>query len=165
MRVIRIVEMPAIDAARVRFVTWWEGLSPRERVLVGILATLLALAVLVFGVVRPLQAARAQALADIRTYETLNARILAAGTLGPQVPQRTGPAIGILTQSAAGFGLTVQVEAVPGGARATIADAPYDAVMNWLADVARTSNLRATRVGLARTAAPGRVTGVVEFGE
>ena len=53
---------------------WWAGLSLQERVLVGVLATLLGLAVLIYGVVKPLQAARADAIADIRGFETLNAR-------------------------------------------------------------------------------------------
>ena len=45
----------------------WAGLSPRERVAVGVLGALLAVALLVYGVVTPLQAARAQALSDIRS--------------------------------------------------------------------------------------------------
>lgn len=165
MRVIRIVELPAVEAAWLRARNWWDGLSPRERILVGTLGVLLAIAVLVYGVIRPLQAARAEALADIRTYETLNARIRAAGTLGPSTlpPQRSGAPQDILTQSAAAFGLVIQVETVPGGVRATVADAPYDAVVNWMADVARTSSLAATRVDLQRRDAPGRVFASVEY--
>ena len=159
MRAVRIVEASVL--ARVR--DWWNGLSDRERWLVGTLGVLLALAVLAYGVVKPLQAARAQALADIRTYETLNARLRAAGTLGPRVPQRTGPAISVVQQSAAGFGLAPQLEQTATGARATLTDAPYDAVMNWMADVARSSAVAATRVELARGSAPGRVNAMVEF--
>ena len=116
----------------VRTIDWWSGLTTRERVLVGTLGALLTLAVLVFGVIKPLQASRAQSLADIRTYETLNARINATDTLGAPAgpPPRTGAPLDILTQSAQSFGLQVQVEATPTGLRATVADAPYDAVVN-----------------------------------
>lgn len=160
MRVVRIIETPAF----VRVADWWNGLSRREQWLVGTLGVLLALAILIYGVVKPLQASRAQSLADIRTYDTLMARVRAAGTLGaPAVAQRPGPAVSILTQSAAQFSVTVQAEPIPGGARATVADAPYDAVVNWLADIARTSALVATRVEIRRTATPGRVTVAAEF--
>ena len=165
MRVIRIIELPAVEAAWLRARTWWDGLSPRERVLVGTLGALLAIAILVFGVVKPLQAARAAALADIRTYETLNARIRAAGTLGPSTlpAQRTGAPEDILNQSAAAFGLVIQVEAVPGGVRATVPEGNYEAVVNWMADIARTSSLTATRVDLQRRDVPGRVFASVEY--
>lgn len=165
MKFVRITDYPAVEAGWLRSRTWWEGLSSRERVLVGTLGTLLGLAILVYGVIRPLQSARAEAMADIRTYETLNARIRAAGTLGPRsgAPPRTGPAQDIVTQSAAGFGLVVQVEAVPGGVLATVAEGNYDTVLNWMADVARTSALTATRVDIQRREAPGKVFASVEY--
>jgi general secretion pathway protein M len=80
MRVIR-PHLPALDAALIRF-DLVERPQPRERMMLGVLGALLLAAVLVFGVIKPLQSARAEALADIRTYETLTARIRAAGTLG-----------------------------------------------------------------------------------
>jgi general secretion pathway protein M len=165
MRVIRIVELPALEAARVRLVTWWSGLSPRERILVGTLGALLALVVLVYGVVKPLQAARADAVADIRTYETLNARIRAAGSLGAPAgpPPRTGTPETIVATSAQGFALQPAVQPVPSGVRATFTDASYDAVVNWMTDLARTSSLTATRVELRRGSAAGRVNAVVEL--
>lgn len=149
----------------VRTTDWWNGLTPRERVLVGTLGTLLMLTIVVFGIVKPLQASRAQSIADIRTYETLIARINAADTLGAPAgpPPRTGAPLDILTQSAQSFGLQVQVEATPTGLRATVADAPYDAVVNWMADVARTSSLTATRVDLQKRRVPGRVFAQVEY--
>jgi general secretion pathway protein M len=158
---MRIVDHVVI----VRTVTWWDGLTPRERILVGTLGALLAVAILVFAIVKPLQASRAQSIADIRTYETLNARITAAAALGPPAgpPPRTGAPGDILTQSAQAFGLQPQVEATPTGVRATVADASYDSVVNWMADVARTSSLVATRVDVHKRPAPGRVFAQVEY--
>ncbi len=163
MKIVHIIEHPQVERLRV----WWHDLTPRERVLVGTLGTLIVLAILVYGVVKPLQASRAQSFADIRTYETLIARVNAAPALGAQSagPQpRTGTPSDILTQSAATYGLQVQLEATPtGGIRATVADAPYDAVVNWMADVARTSTLAATRVDLQKRPTPGRVFAQIEY--
>ncbi|MES2338855.1 MAG: type II secretion system protein M [Pseudomonadota bacterium] len=165
MRIVRIIELPAIDAALLRLNDWWSGLTARERIMVGSLGALLATLVLVFGIVRPLQASRAESLADIRTYETLSARVRAAGSLGPPAgpPPRTGAPADIVTQSAQGFGLTPQVEAMPGGIRVTIPEASYDSVLNWMADVARTSGLVATKVDLQKRGPPGRVFAQVEY--
>jgi len=162
MRIIRIVEHPTIERIRV----WWTGLTPRERVLLGTLGTLLMLAILIYGVVKPLQTSRAESLADIRTYETLMARVNAAPALGPQAtgPQpRTGSPAEILAQSAATYGVQMQAEATPTGIRVTVADAPYDAVVNWMADIARTSTLAATRVDIQKRPTPGRVFAQIEY--
>jgi len=164
MRLI-ISRVPALDAALIRFDNWWSGLSRREQILVAGLGTLLALAVLVYGVVKPLQAARADALADIRTYETLSARIRAAGTLTTApAPRRQGPPAQVASSSAAGFGMTIAPEAIPGGVRVTIADASYDTVMAWVADLSASSDLRVRRISIQRRPSPGRVSASVDFG-
>ncbi|MBX3564088.1 MAG: type II secretion system protein M [Sphingomonas sp.] len=163
MKVI-LARMPALDAALIRFDTWWSGLSRRERILVGSLGTLLAVLVLTYGVIKPLQSARADALADIRTYETLNARTLAAGTLSrAPTPRRQGAPLEIASTSAAALGLAATPEATSGGVRVTVADANYDNLMAWLADLVATSDLRATRVAIQRGKAPGRVSAVVDL--
>jgi general secretion pathway protein M len=164
MRII-LTRMPALEAALTRFDIWWAGLSRRERILVGTISALLAALVLVYGVIKPLQSARADAIADIRTYETLNARILAAGTLtGRPAPRRQGAPLQIASTSAAAIGLISTPEAIPGGVRVTVTDANYDNLMAWLADLVATSDLRATRVAIERGKAPGRVSAIVDFG-
>ncbi len=165
MRLV-LARMPALDAALIRFDAWWAGLSRRERWLVGGLMTLLAALVLIFLVIKPLQAARAQALADIRTYETLNARIRAAGTLAPAggTLRRQGPPLEVAQNSATSFGLTATAEPVTGGVRVAIADGTYDSVLAWLADLAATSNLRTRQVSIRPGAASGRVTATVDLG-
>jgi general secretion pathway protein M len=164
MRVI-LTRLPALDAALIRFDAWWSGLSRREQMLVGVLGVLLALAVLVYGVVKPLQAARADALADIRTYETLSARIRAAGTLTTtRAPRRQGPPAQVASSSAGAFGLVVTPEAIPGGVRVTIADASYDSLMAWLADLSGTSDLRVRRLSIQRRPTAGRVSASVDLG-
>lgn len=148
-----------------RLSAWWDGLSMRERVLVGTLGAILAAVLLTYGVVKPLQAARAQAFADIRTYETLNARLRAAGSeLKAAAPQRTGPPAEVVSQSASGFGFAVQATPVPAGAgvAVTATGVPYDAAVSWIADVERSTPLRAARVMFTRTA-PGRVDVTASF--
>lgn len=164
MRLV-ITRMPALDAALVRLDNWWSGLSRRERILVSVLGTLLAFAVLVYGVIKPLQAARADALADIRTYETLSARVRAAGTLTTtRTPRRQGPPAQVASASASSFGLVATPEAIPGGIRVMIADASYDSLMAWLADLSASSDLRVRRVSIQRRPAAGRVSASVDFG-
>ncbi|ODP39428.1 type II secretion system protein GspM [Sphingomonas turrisvirgatae] len=164
MSVIRIIRMPALEAALLRAELWWSGLTTRERWLVGTLGGLLAALILVFGVVKPLQAARAQALADIRTYETLTARVRAAGVLvpaGARPAQRSEPPAQAVQNIAREAGLTA---AVAPDMTTTLAEAPYEAVLGWIANVERTTSLRARRVELRRGAAAGRVLATVVFG-
>lgn len=164
MRVI-LTRMPALEAALTRFDSWWGTLSRRERFLVGTISALLTTLVLIYGVIKPLQSARADAIADIRTYETLNARILAAGTLTrASAPRRQGTPLKVAGDSAAALGLIAVPEAIPGGVRVTLTDANYDNLMAWFADLAASSDLRATRVSIQRGKAPGRVSAVVDFG-
>ncbi|MCW3847451.1 type II secretion system protein M [Sphingomonas sp. LB-2] len=161
---ITIIRLSAFESAIARFDAWWDGRSPRERVMLSVLGTLIGGIVLVYGVIFPLQNARARAFADIRTYETLNARIRAAGALSPQrAAPRTGDPLSVVNSSGASFGVVAQVTPIPGGARATIADASYDSLVAWLADLGATSKLTVRRVELTRRA-PGRVAAVVDFG-
>ncbi|MES2445501.1 MAG: type II secretion system protein M [Pseudomonadota bacterium] len=165
MRVIRIIRTPALEAALARFDGWWGARSHRERVMLAGLAVLLAGLILVFGVIGPLQNARARALADIRTYETLNARLRAAGPLAPRRgPARTGAPAQVVSESAASFGLAPRVEQVPGGVRAVIVDASYETLMAWLGDLGATSKLRVRSVALQRGTAAGHVSATIGFG-
>lgn len=157
--------VPALDATMARIDAWWTGAAPRERALVLVAGTLLALVILVYGVVKPLQGARAQALADIRTYEQLTARVRAAGTLTPGAPpRRQGEPAQLATAAAGGFGLAVTPQPMPGGVRLSVAETGYDTLLAWLADLAATTDLRVRRIDIVRGAAAGRVTATVELG-
>lgn len=163
MRLV-IARLPALDAALIRFDAWWSGLSPRERVLLGVLGGLLALALLVYGVVKPLQAARAEAIADIRTYETLSARVRAAGTLvTTPVARRQGAPADVAIASAAAVGLTVTPQATPEGVRVTLTDVAYDTLLAWIADLSATSDLRVRHLSVRRGPAAGRVAATVDL--
>lgn len=157
-------QLPTLDAGLTRGGQWWQARSLRERRLLAILSAVLGTLLFVYGVVKPIQGARATALADIRTYETLNARIRAAGTLTTARPQRrTGTPAEIAMQSAGSFGVALTAAPADGGVRASIADAGYDSVVHWLADVTTTSDLRVRRLTIQKLAAPGRVSATVEL--
>ncbi|HEX8447162.1 MAG TPA: type II secretion system protein GspM [Sphingomonas sp.] len=143
--------------ARVR--SWWTARSTRERALLAALGAVAVIALLLVLVVKPLQAARGQALADIRTYETLSAGLTAAGSSArPAAPGRSGPVAQILTTTAAGFGLTVQrVEPEGGQTRVVMDGVPYDAVMRWLADLETGGGVTIAEVRLDRADAAGQV--------
>jgi general secretion pathway protein M len=164
MSVIRILRLSAIEAWLLRAELWWSGLTRRERWLVGTLGGLLAALILIFGIIKPLQAARAEALADIRTYETLTARVRAAGVLVPasaRPAMRAEPPLEAVQGIAREAGLTANVTP---DLTATVAEAPYEAVVGWIANVERTTPLRARRVELRRGGGPGRVLATVVFG-
>lgn len=164
MRIV-LRDNPRIEAALARFDNWWQGLTTRERVMIGTLATLLAVVVLVYGVVKPVQAARAQARADIRQAETLMARIRAAGRLeASPAAQASGPPQAIVTAAAATAGLQPTVTQGAGGLTAVLTDAPYPAIVTWLNDVSRTSTVGVRRVAIQRGATSGRVSATIEFG-
>lgn len=161
---IRIIRLSAFESAIARFDAWWDARAPRERVMLSVLGVLIGGVVLVYGVIFPLQNARAKAFADIRTYETLNARLRAAGTLTPQkAAPRAGPPAEVINSSATGFGIAPQVTTIPGGVRAIIADASYDGLVGWLADLGASTKLTVRRVTLTRRPVPGRVSAVVDF--
>lgn len=168
MSTLRITRSPTLDAWGAKIAAWWSGLSTRERWMVGSLGAILGALFLVFAVVQPLQAARADALADIRTYETLTARVRAAGTLvprGSQPQQRSGSPAEAAQAAAGEAGIAANI--APGGAGLTaqVAEAPYEAVVGWIANVERTTPLRARRVELRKGGAAGRVSASVEFAQ
>ena len=161
---IRIIRLSALESAIARFDSWWDARAPRERTLLSVLGVLIGGIILVYGVIFPLQNARAKAYADIRTYETLNARIRAAGSLSPQrAPPRTGEPDEVIGNSARAMGLTVNVEEMSGEFRAILTDANYDTVIAWLADLGATSQLKIVSATFSRGSAPGKVNVAVQF--
>jgi general secretion pathway protein M len=151
---------PTFEPAWAKTVTWWQARSTREQWLLGLLGGLLALWLLAVTVILPIQRARAAALADIRTYENLTARLHSAGTIGASTPQTqaSGPPNVILANTASQFGFLPVVNSDPAGLRVTVADAPYDALMRWIAAVEQTSSIRVTKMRLTRRPASGFVS-------
>ncbi len=129
---------------------WWLTRSAREQILLGVLALLAFAALLLMAVVRPLEAARARAAADIRTYDMLAMRLKAAGP-GMATARRKGPPAAIVAEIAAASGLTVQ-RVEPEGARLRVvfADGPFEGVLHFVADLEQTSPLRVSEAQIER---------------
>lgn len=159
MKVLIIRRIAAFEPYLGRVTAWWSGLSRREQILLAVLTVLTGIWLLSVLLVSPLQSARAQALADIRTYETLNARLRQAGSLVPSgTAQRSGDAASIIPASGSQFGLAF-TSIVPEGSniRVTAAQLPYDSLMRWLAELERSSSIRVIKLKLDRGPSPGLV--------
>jgi general secretion pathway protein M len=142
---------------------FWSGLSARERALIGVAAALALLIFTMMLIVRPLQSARAQALADIRTYETLNARIRAAGPGFTGASRREGAPAAVIAASAAEFGLAARPIAGGGMVRVVLTDAPFESLVRWVAEVERSTDLRVRSISIEQNGAPGRVSAAMSF--
>lgn len=142
-----------------RGTAWWSDRSQREQRLLSVLAIIGTVALLLVAVVRPLETARARATADIRTYDMLALRLRAAGP-GLGAAARRGPPASVVAASAGATGVVVQ-RVEPEGGRLTVvlADAPFDAVLRFVADLERTSALRISEARLdASAGGPGLVS-------
>jgi general secretion pathway protein M len=150
---------PWWDQGMDRGTAWWAERSRREQVLLGALAAIGILALLLVAVVRPLEAARARAAADIRTYDMLAMRLRAAGP-GIGAAARRGSPSAIVAASAGATGVTVnRVEPEGGRLTVVLGDAPFDSVLRFVADLERTSALRVAEARLEQSnSGPGLVT-------
>ncbi len=151
---------PTLEPARQKAIAFWQARSGREQLLLGVLGGLSALWLLIAQVILPVQRARAQALSDIRTYESLNARLRSAGPLGnaPAQPATSGPPAQILSASASPFGFVPVVNSEGANFRVIVADAPYEQVMRWIAAFESTSRLRVSTLRLDKRPTSGFVS-------
>jgi len=126
-----------------RIASWWQGLSRRERWMVGI-AGVLALAVLAWLLARPAYAAFTNLEADHRAAIEREGRVAAKVKLLAQRPATSAGAANdavaidqFLTQSAGEIGLTLDRNEARGQGQATIAIATAKApvLADWLASL------------------------------
>lgn len=152
---------PAWQRARL----WWSERSAREQVLLGALAATGIAALLLVAVVAPLRAVRADARADIRNASLLEARLRTGGAgLGQAGRFREGTGSAIVTDSASAARLTIQrIEPAGTDTRVVLADAPFDQVVRWIAEIEQTSRLRTRQVRIERKAAAGMVSATIVF--
>lgn len=139
----------------------WAAFTPREQGLVGLFLVATIAVALFYGAVRPLQSIRAEASGELVAYETLNVRLSALGLGTRQQPseQRTGPATAIAASIASGFGLTLDRNVAEGeGLRVAISEAPFDRLIEWIAEIERSSPLRVSRARFAPRPTSGLVS-------
>ena len=138
---------------------WLAERSRRERLLLGVLAGVAVVTLLYMLVWQPLAAARARAVADLRSYTMLSARLRAAG---PEVARiaatRRTSAATVITDSAARAGLTIRrLEPQGDRTQVTFEDVPFDKVVEWLAGLQRDAGLSVAVLRVDRRPAPGIV--------
>lgn len=158
---------PRVEAWQVRTTAWYRDRSRREQVLIAGAAILAALVLVVAVVVRPLQSARASAIRDIQTYDTLLARVRAAGPrLEAGRGELSGSPTAIATASADRFGLSIRSMEPQGAGLLVNFDAVrFDAVVQWIALVEHDSRLHVGTAKFDRMPAPGLVSAQITLVE
>jgi len=138
---------------------WWSERSTREQILLGALTAVGIFTLLLAGVIVPLRDMRAEARADIRNAALLEARLRAGGDLMNAGRVRRGTASAIITDSAAAVNLIIQrIEPEGGNTRVVLSDAPFEAVLTWIADIEQSSRLRVRDADIERKPTPGMVS-------
>lgn len=153
---------------------WWQRLNPRERLGVGLAATVLVLGVLLGGLVRPawqrLQAAPAQQArldAQWQAMQALAAQAKALQGLPPRSVDERLQALETATRRHLGAGSTVK--RVNDDITVQLQASPPQAVALWLAEVRVNAQLTPSGVRLNRpparagSAAAGAWQGSVQF--
>lgn len=141
---------------------WWRARDRREQLLLAILGGVALIVLFVTLVVRPLQAERAAALADIRAYATVSARLRAAGPISAVGTPRTGDLAAIVRASASQFAVPIRAATPEGAAvRVQALGVAYEVLVRWLAELDRTDGVRVARLSLVKAAAPGDVDAIL----
>jgi len=141
--------------------TWWEARAPREQALLLCLATVLILAAVIGGFVKPLQAVRAEARADIRLYDSLAVRLRAAGSdLNAQATRaaRTGSVQAIASTTAGELALQIrQIEQQGAVTNVVFSDVDFTRLMRWLDRLDQEAGITVTSARIERQPLPGVV--------
>ncbi|MBP8232353.1 type II secretion system protein GspM [Rhizorhabdus sp.] len=151
---------PTAEPARQKALAWWAARSRREQLLLAVLSTLLILWLFATMLVQPLVETRRQASNDIRTYESLAARLRSAGPIGtaPAQPQLSGTPATILSTTGAQHGVVPVVNGSGSEVRVTVADVPYEALIRWIAAFEGSSALRVAGLRVDRRPVSGSVS-------
>ncbi len=150
---------PVLERRRTQFGLWWGNRTPRERRLLMVLGGTALLVLLIIGIYRPLSEARAEAIADIHTYEVLAAQLRIAGPeLARLRSMDRSASPGIITSSASTFGLTINRLDPQGDViRVALQDAAFTQLVQWLVQLETTSTLRISEIRVDRGPNPGIV--------
>jgi general secretion pathway protein M len=151
-------QFPTAERGRQQALMFWQGRSRREQLLLAGLGAILLVWLLAVFVVGPLQTARAEASAKIRTYESLSNRLRLAGSLSSVPQQAKGPPATILASSGAQYGISPMVTPDGTTVRVAVVDASYDGLLRWIAAFEQSSNLRVVKMRLDRRPATGVVS-------
>ena len=140
---------------------WWEARALREQVLLLCLATILVLAAAIGGFVKPLQAVRAEASADIRLYDSLAVRLRAAG---PELRTQStraaasGTVQTIASTTAGELALPIrQIEQRGAVTNVTLSAVDFTLLMRWFDRLDKEAGITVTSARIERQTLPGVV--------
>jgi general secretion pathway protein M len=146
---------------------WWEGLEDRERRLVAIGGSVVALTLLFLGVIEPLQkslaAAESQYSAQAQAYQSLESIAAKAGALrAQQVASGTLPAeltleraVDETAQAASLRSSIASMTPERNALKVLMNDAPLAATLNWLVTLRQQYGIRVVEIESTRGAVPG----------
>ena len=133
----------------------------RERLLLGAMAVVGALALVYLAVWQPLQNARKGYKAAIARQDALAARIAALGTdtaAAPVISDPRPPAV-IVSDAAASAALAIRrLEPAEDRVRVVLEDADFGAVLIWLDGLDRDTGLKVAEIDITRRPDPGVVS-------
>lgn len=135
--------------------------TPRERLLLGVMAAVGALALVWVSVWQPLQTARSGYEAAIARQDALTARIamLGAGAApAPVAADPRAPAV-IVSDTAAAASLAIRrLEPADDRVRVVLEDADFGAVLAWIDQIDRDTGLTVADIDITRRPEPGMVS-------
>lgn len=121
---------------------WWEGRTQRERILLGVMAALLAAVIAWYGVIAPIGAwkadaaeRRAEAAADLQSVEADLARLNTAASAAPVGTGEPIEPLLIRTAEAAGLTIDRQQAEADGAQTVWLQAVPPQAVFGWIAQL------------------------------
>jgi general secretion pathway protein M len=152
---------------------WYEGLQQREQRMVSIGAIAVALLILIFGILMPLQSAVSTAVASNDTkredlaWMQVNAPVIRAA--GGQAAAETGEAPVVLVDRVgreSGLANALRGTQPNGtGVRVQLEAAPFDTVVAWLAALDEHYGLAVESITVDRGARPGIVNASITFSQ
>jgi general secretion pathway protein M len=146
----------------------WKALGARERRIFVVLAAVLGAVLFYLGIWSPVQGGLARARERVATVQVQLSQVREQAALverARNAPRPTLPsdAAGAVEQTAARYAMRERLKRIdPEGARTVrvqIEEAPFAAVMAWLAELQQQSGLRAESAMFERHANPGTVNG------
>jgi len=144
-------------------ITWWNGRTRREQILVGVMAGCLALVLILFGLVRPLQGAATAAserhAAALRTQSEVarNVAGIARMKVPPKAAPRRLPMDAAVNSTAAAAGIALgRVESDPaGGLRVAAPSVAPTVLFPWLSLLQREHGIAASHLAIVKNETGG----------
>jgi general secretion pathway protein M len=152
---------------------WYAGLRSREQRMVAVGGVCVAVLILLFGILMPLQSAVSSAVKSNETkredlaWMRVNAPEIRGS--GGQLPADTGEAPVVLVDRVgreAGLGSALRGTQPNGsGVRVQLEAAPFDTLVSWLATLDERYGLAIESITVDRTAQPGTVNASITFSQ